>query len=341
MNIIPNVNTEKESDQIISTGAKVSPIDPRTILHGDLVTAVAPLVKGGIVYGVENIEHQHNVGICTAISLVQNREKVNGRKYSPEFQYLLQKKYYDLDYEEGSSIFSALKVGKNYGFLPLELWTHTTEQDRYLPYNQYIQKLTIIPQTEIQRLVNLCVDKISGYASVDVSDPQAIARAINESEAGILCRYGCGSTWWLPSWLPQDINPLRRPIPETSGHAIGMTMFDYSNGLMQKLANTWGINWNLQGNADINWSNYPMTEAWAILRNPPSIPPPPFKFLKDLSYGMMNSDVIQLQKRLGLIHITGYFGPLTKATVIYYQTTHGIPNTGYVGILTRTSLNNS
>lgn len=35
---------------------------------------------------------------------------------------------------------------------------------------------------------------------------------------------------------------------------------------------------------------------------------------------------------------TTYFGPATKAAVVRYQTAHGVPATGYVGVLTRASL---
>lgn len=209
------------------TGAIESKKDPRTIQHADL--AGEPLIKGGVTYSSSEIEHQHRVGICTAISLIQNRQKANGKKYSPDFQYLLQKKLYDLNWQEGSSILNALRVGKNIGFLPAESWVHTTEADRYLPYNEYVAKLTAISSTEVERLKSLCVDKISGYALVNVGDPQSIAKAIAESEAGILCRYGCQNEWWskngVSSWRPRDIDPIRYK-PETSGHAIIMSRFN-------------------------------------------------------------------------------------------------------------------
>lgn len=65
-----------------------------------------------------------------------------------------------------------------------------------------------------------------------------------------------------------------------------------------------------------------------------------FLFTNDLSYGIQNNDVLQLQKRLGVWQ-TGYFGALTYAAVRIYQLVHGIPETGYVGTLTRTSLNSN
>jgi hypothetical protein len=312
----------------------------------DLTLAVTPLVKGGYTYAPEDIENQFSVGICTAISLTQNRAKANGRKYSADFQYLLQKKYIDGNWYEGSSIFSALKVAKNYGLLPESFWTHTTLADRQLPYTQYIQKIQSIPPSEIQRLISLCVDKIPGYAQVDVNDPQAIARGIVASNSGILCRYTVGAEWWTA-----PINPLRPPAMPISGHAIGMPSFDYTVNLDQILANTWGTYWNKQGLADINWSTYKPTEAWLILQEAPILPP--FKFVNDLYMGLTSPDVIQLQKilnknpqtRVALWGLgsagkeTNYFGNLTFQAVKRFQQLYKLPVTGYVGSMTRTILN--
>ena len=329
------------NDEKLGTGAHVSEEDPRTVKHEEVMPteAVAPLVKGGKAYLPENIEHQHGVGICTAISFVQNREKTNGKKYSADFQYLLQKKFIDLNWDEGSSVFSALRVGKTYGLLPINQWTYTTEQDRYLPYSQYIAKLQAIPLSEVLRLCNLCVDKISGYAQVNVSDPQAIAKAINDSEAGILCRYGCGSTWWLPSWLSKDIDPIKKPIPETSGHAIIASEFDYTIGYMITHPNTWGTLWNWMGQGHINWGNYPMTEAWSILPFTPSINQ--FPTVRLGSRGVVVKDLqTKLNSKIGCnLTMDGIFGPQTLTMVKYYQEINKLVVDGVVGPKTWTLLN--
>lgn len=329
------MNKEEE----LGSGAFESPSDPRTVEYDS--TLASPLVKGGVDYLPADIEHQHKVGICTAISRVQLRQKQTGKKYSSEFQYLLQKKYYDKAWFEGSSIFHANKVAKNFGFLPAHLWTYTTENDRYLPYEEYIAKLKSIPDSEIQRLLGLCVDKIAGYASVPL-DAQAIAKAIDGSVAGVLCRYGCQSNWWTPSWLPKDINPLRN-APPTSGHAIIMNAFDYSVPLMQKLSNTWGTLWCKEGNADINFENYKPTEVWADLDSEPIIA---FKFMNTLRYQQTNNDVKMLQevlKRLGFfpatVSTTYFFGNVTLKAVKDFQKARGLVVDGIVGPVTRGELN--
>lgn len=245
-------------------GAKPSKLDKKLIYEHELKTlAGEPELKGGYVYSKDEIEHQHKVGICTAISLTQNAKKFIGIPFSADFQYLLQKKYYDGNWDEGSSILNALKVGKNIGFLPLSEWKWTTEQDRYLPYDAYIAKLKSIPETEIERLKLLCADyKLDGYSFIDPNDNQAIARSINNSKAGILCMYQVGEEWYTPSWLEKDINPLKAPKKVVSGHAITMSSYNYTLGIDQVLANTWGDTWCKSGCADINWLNYKPRECW-------------------------------------------------------------------------------
>ncbi len=69
-----------------------------------------------------------------------------------------------------------------------------------------------------------------------------------------------------------------------------------------------------------------------------------YKFSKDLSYGSIGTDVLELQKRLiklGFCYFTPtwFFGDKTKKAVQDYQTVNGIESTGYCGKLTRASLN--
>lgn len=328
-------------------GAFESKQDPRTVSYQPTLAAL--YTTGGVDYLPGEIENQHTVGICTSASFIQERQKANGKKYSIDFQYLLQKKFYDtkewIGWQEGSSILNAFKVGKKFGFLPANLWTWTTEADRSLPYSQYIAKLQAIPDAEVQRLIALCVDKIPGYAQVNVNDPVAIARAITESKAGIICRFAVGKEWWTPSWAPEDINPLKPPVSVISGHAIVMSKFDYTALTDQVLANTWGILWCKKGTADVIWDNYRTTEAWVVTAKS--------FFLKDLKLGMTDPDVKLLQQFLNSHGFpvaqsgagspgkeTEYFGGLTQKALIAFQKANNIqPSVGYFGIITRTKVN--
>ncbi len=64
-----------------------------------------------------------------------------------------------------------------------------------------------------------------------------------------------------------------------------------------------------------------------------------FLFLKNLYLGMRDPDVIELQKRLGVVPTYLGFGPKTFAAVIAFQKAHGLPPTGFCGPLTRNILN--
>lgn len=327
-------------DTPFAFGAHESSHDDRTFAH-------PTIPKGryaGVKYEVEDIENQHKVGICTAISLIQMAEKVYGRKFSPEFQYLMQKKL-DGNMDEGSSIFTALKVAKSIGFLPAELFP-LSEQDRFNPYYVYAAKLADISDDEIERLKGLCINKIPAYAKIDVSTFDSIAQAITDSEAGILCRYDVGGEWWTPSWLPKDINPLRAPKSPVSGHAIiGANISSIVVG--SELANTWGTDWNNQGRGDAPFDTYKPTEAWIPYWN--NVPKEIVRllapvFMRDLSFGSTGSDVEKLQRFLigkGLLTtgIFGFYGPKTVAAVKDFQKQNNLPVTGYFGPMTRKIIN--
>ncbi|HEX7651141.1 MAG TPA: Ig-like domain-containing protein, partial [Candidatus Paceibacterota bacterium] len=71
-----------------------------------------------------------------------------------------------------------------------------------------------------------------------------------------------------------------------------------------------------------------------------------FNFTRDLTIGSTGDDVTALQQILidaGLLNIpapTGYFGPLTRAALAFFQRLHGIvPAVGYFGPITRALLN--
>jgi peptidoglycan hydrolase-like protein with peptidoglycan-binding domain len=64
-----------------------------------------------------------------------------------------------------------------------------------------------------------------------------------------------------------------------------------------------------------------------------------YQFNKNLTVGSRGADVSALQAALGVTPATGYFGGITKAAVKAYQTSKGISATGFVGPLTRASMN--
>lgn len=245
-------------------GADASPIDLRDFKHKVDKVSV-PSQKGGERYKPEDIEDQHRVGICTAISLTQNAAKATGLKYSADFQYLLQKKFYDGNWNEGSSARSALHIAYTYGLLPDSEWKHTKISDRKLQYSKYIKKLQSVSDEEISRLLVIAGQhKLAGYARVPVNR-DALASAIDESKAGIIVRFVVGNEWYR-----SPIEPLRRSSNPISGHLITESNYD---GMSGRVANTWGSDWADKGTAYFDLRTYQPTEAWIPYYKelPPSI----------------------------------------------------------------------
>lgn len=71
---------------------------------------------------------------------------------------------------------------------------------------------------------------------------------------------------------------------------------------------------------------------------------PRYKFFKLLKFGMRNTEVLELQRRLVLEGLyrgvpTGYFDNLTKKALISYQKKHKLPQTGTLYQKVRNKLN--
>lgn len=279
---------------IYATGAEPSAIDLRDFTYRPDKAALTAPQKGGERYLAEDIEDQSRVGICTAISLTMNARKALGKKFSADFQYLLQKKYYDKNWNEGSSARSALHTAYTYGFLPEEEWKHTTQADRKLTYSKYIAKIKAIPEAEIARLIAIAAKHkyLSGYAQVPVERDKMFS-AIDESQAGVIVRYDVGREWYTA-----PIEPLRKPISVISGHLITMSNYD---GMSYRLANSWGDDWADKGTAFSNLRSYKPTEAWIPYYA--SLPPAIEDQKKQLEslYGQL---ITLLQKLVALLHLT-------------------------------------
>lgn len=233
-----------------SFGATPSPYDLRTFTY----IPDKANIKGGDRWLEENIEDQKRVGICTGISTTMRARKHYGIDFSDDFQYLMQKRA-ENNWAEGSSISTALSIGKNVGFLPQSEWTHTTLADRDLNYEQYIEKLKAIPETEIVRLSAIASKyKVKAYAKVPVTRDN-LANAI-DTDGSLLCRFVIGEEWWVP-----PVQPLRYPKTIISGHAVNITNY---NGDSFRLANSWGTDWQDKGTAYFLYSSYKPTEAWSV-----------------------------------------------------------------------------
>lgn len=235
--------------KIYSTGALESPFDIRTFTY----VPDKAQVKGGAKWLPADIDNQHRVGICTGISLTMRAQKHFGIKFSPDFQYLMQKRS-ENNWTEGSSISTALKIGKNVGFLPYEEFP-IKESDRNLSYADYILKLQAIPEAEITRLMEIASKyKIKAYAYVPVTRDN-LANAIDNS-GSLLVRYALDTEWYYP-----PVEPLRPSPRPTSGHAVNETNYD---GGSFRIANSWGPLWGDNGTAYHILKDLAPTEAWSV-----------------------------------------------------------------------------
>lgn len=281
--------------RIYSFGADPSPIDIRDfdyIPDRARIEEARANQKGGTRYNPEDIEDQHSVGICTAISLTQNARKALGKRFSADFQYLLQKKYFDKNWNEGSSARAALHCAYTYGMLPEEEWTHTTIDDRKLSYSKYIAKLKAVPQAEIDRLIAIANSyKLAGYAPVPVNRDK-MADATDESRAGLIVRFVVGREWYTA-----PIEPIRRAMTPISGHLITDSNYD---GNSRRVANTWGTDWADKGTAYYNMLTNKPTEAWIPYYNEL---PEPMQEQKEQLHSVAGELIALLQKFIALLNL--------------------------------------
>lgn len=232
------------------TGANISPNDIRTFAY----EAKPAKQSGGKRWTPKDIQDQDRVGICTAISLTMQASKVYGVKMSADFQYLIQKKYYDKNWDEGSSAFHSLKAGKDIGFLPEKEWKFTKQSDRAKPYHTYIKLLQAVSDKEIEKLIKKAKKyRLKAFEYV-APDRDLMANAIDNSECGIITRYTLDSQWWTA-----PIQPLRSPKQAISGHLVTDTNYD---GRSFRIANSWGTDWATKGTAYRLHHQYAPTEAW-------------------------------------------------------------------------------
>jgi peptidoglycan hydrolase-like protein with peptidoglycan-binding domain len=166
-------------------------------------------------------------------------------------------------------------------------------------------------------------------------DIDSMAQAIRDYKAIGMCLAGLNNDTWLSA------NPLPPTTTEGDwGHFMCSTteIPVPVNGVKElPFYQSWGLEvadgTGIQnfGEAYIN-SGY-IYDVFTFTR---------FIFNNDLSAGSIGTDVKYLQVKLGMSPKTlgfGVFGPKTFLAVQEYQKAHNISATGYVGVLTRASLN--
>jgi hypothetical protein len=342
----------------LSFGCNDSPLDPRTISSTELVTADVVPNKGKVDLEIDctnDLCSQGRNGICTSCGERNGHEsKVKDAvRLSEWWGYLMQKVLIDGNMFEGSSVSSGLHRAYKHGTPSKAVCDKyplvTTGVYADLIYSFNTRYGGVIPQ---EILEDAKLHKIAGYYSVPV-DPISIAKEITKGNV-LVCRFTVGENTYTPSWRAEDLFPLRPPTSNFGGHCWIVSEYE---GLdeNQKLRglNSWGRAWGDNGYFNFIFKTQKpyFTEAWAISDKP--LPPKPFKFNNNLSFGMTHVDVKMLQKFLNSHGFqiasqgagspnneTMYFGSLTKLAVIKFQQAHNItPAIGNVFQITRGVIN--
>jgi len=302
---------------IPSTGCVPSPTDRRDILLSEiypLPVRIAPEMPPPFDLDVLD---QNGFPYCVGYAgagMKQEKELRERRRITFDGDWLYQecKKIDGIPDEEGTYLRTVLKVLKDKGAKPKDE-----------------------PEEEAAKY------RIGGYARVDDLSLAGLKKAYYASGV-LLLGFSVSNSGWQNAFIEPP-----KPGEETDGHATFMIGYNRDDGIGQ---NSWGNDWGDNGKFYIP-NNYLPFEAWAILVDLPNdfirIEKPKYIFNQNLEQGDRNAEVVWLQKCLKylsmfpqIIDTTGYFGQVTLRAVQLFQTTYNIvPVSGYVGLKTRTKLN--
>jgi hypothetical protein len=273
------------------------------------------------------IEDQNKIPACGSHSGQSLKQILENFRGSPEYLWKKIKQIDGIPAESGTDLLSILKTLNKTGITSIELMPNNTSDtlDNYTDPS----KITAAMDTEAAK------HKVGPYAFAWNPTMDDLKQAIYTHKAVILL-LRVGKEFWtdkdgISTWDGSKLFPLNPNYPITSGHFV--VAFAYDENYIY-FVNEWSSDW---GNKGIGYFGKDYMSRCVEIGTTVNADLK-FRFTKDLKLGMTNSDVKQLQKRLGVIQ-TSFFGSLTLAAVKAYQIANGIPSTGYVGTLTRASLN--
>lgn len=243
-----------------------------------------------------------------------------GRALSPKYLWDEIKQFDGFAFSDGTDMASIFKSLSSTGDCAISLLPN----DLGTTLQQY-SKITNVTTAMISDGVH---SRITNYAYTNNPTFAQIKQAIFQNKA-VIALVDIGDGWWLPDW--GHVTPLR--LGNKVGHHF-IILWGYDQTRIW-FRSSWSNLWALNGDNYFLQDYVPhVLEIGTAL-----ILPYQFIFTLDMQFGDANNDVIQLQRRLGVIPDSGWFGPITKIAVQKYQAANGIPSTGYVGTITRTRLN--
>lgn len=253
-------------------------------------------------------------------SKLQSDRQGTPKILSPKYLWGTIKQFDGFPLEDGTDMTSIFKALIDSGDCDLSLLSNALDTSLF----SYSKISNVSPSMRANAAQNL----IRNYAFTNNPTFVQIKQAIYRNKV-VLALVDIGNGWWLPDW--KHVTPAR--LGNKVGHHF-IVLWGY-DATKVWFRSSWGNLWAMNGD------NY-FTEAYVphVLEIGTAIVLPyQFIFTKDMQRGDSNNDVIQLQRRLKVKPDSGFFGPITLAAVKAYQTANGIPQTGYVGTLTRIRLN--
>jgi hypothetical protein len=194
--------------------------------------------------------------------------------------------------------------------------------------------------------------KLGNYIVGPTKDLETIASIIQTTGKAVMVWYFFSYPEWtdVPEIKNATLDLNAQGTCRHSVTAVDWTLYQGKKCLI--IEDSWGPNYGKGGQRIItedfhntrNWFvAHPMNFQFEISEIPETVT---FQFTLNMKFGDKNNDVMELQKRLQILGYypinsatTGYFGSVTKASVVKYQKAHNLTPDGSVGPLTRRSLN--
>jgi Putative peptidoglycan binding domain/Papain family cysteine protease len=316
-------------DQIpFGLGGIPRPVDPRDFQLGKYQPPVAIPPSYRVDISAVPVKHQHKWGTCGAHAgsifdaVLQAIKGVIGFDPSPKYLWKQIKTFDGFGLDEGTDMRSIMKALQDYGVCRETSMPNTPEET----IEQYSNSAAIddIDRQEAYEF------SIGNYAFVNKPTLDQIKQAIYQNGV-VIALVDIGDGWWLPSWAPQDILPIK--LGNFVGHHF-IVLYGYDTDRIL-FRNSWGTSWALAGDGffDKSYAPHVLEIGTAITL------PVDYVFTNDLGPGQTNVAVQKLQKRLGIAPATGFFGPKTARAVMQFQKANNITRTGFVGPKTRLALN--
>ncbi len=270
-----------------------------------------------------DVSHQGKYGTCGAHAGAHMASFMHSLNLSPKYLWKHIKQIDGIPLDNGTTMRDIFKALQNKGDCTLEVMPNDLGADVY----EYSNTDGLTPEV----MADGTSRKIGGYAFITRPTMTQIKKAIYEYGA-VIALVDIGDGWWTPSWKHEDIMPLKLGN-KVGGHFV--VLYGYAKNTIF-FRNSWGKDWGEDGDGWFDESYLPFVrEIGTALKE---VTPGGFLFKNDLRLGQRNSDVVELQKRLGVTP-TGFFGTQTLSAVRKYQKAVGVMATGFVGSLTRAKLN--